>query len=36
MKEPKDQEPKSKEKEVVSAIHSGNDNNDVELAENAK
>ena len=33
MEEPKDEEPKSKDKEVVSAMHSSN--NDVELAENA-
>ena len=35
MEEPKDEEPKSKEKEVVLAMHSDNDNTDVELAENA-
>ena len=34
MEEPMEEEPKSKEKEVVSAMHSNNDNNDVELAEN--
>ena len=33
MEEPKDEEPKSKDKEVVLAMHSSN--NDVELAENA-
>ena len=34
MGEPKEEEPKSKENEVVSVMHSGHDNNDVELAEN--
>ena len=34
MREPEEEEPESKEEEVVSTMHSGDNSNDVELARN--